>query len=76
MPGLAAKKIRLKDGDWFLLVVEGDGGTSGETVRDTSRPLRKEALIGVLHRSGVTESEIEFVVSQAESEWHRSQEIQ
>ncbi len=76
MPGLAAKQIRREDGDWFLLVVERDRGASGETARDTSRPLRKEELIGLLHRCGVTEREIQFVVSQAESEWQRWQEIQ
>ena len=76
MPGLAAKKIRTEDGDWFLLIVEGDREASGVTARDTSRPLRKEDLIGVLHRSGVTEREIQFVISQAESEWLRLQEIQ
>ncbi len=76
MPGLAAKKIRLKDGDWFLLVVERDQAASGETLRNTSRPLRKEELIGILQRSGLTEKEIQLVVSQAESEWQRLQEIQ
>lgn len=76
MPGLTAKKIRTEDGDWFLLIVEGDREASGATARDTSRPLRKQDLIGVLHRSGVTESEIQFVISQAESEWLRLQEIQ
>ncbi len=66
----------MEDGDWFLLVVERDRDASGETVRDTSRPLRKEELIGILYRSGMTEMKIQFVVSQAESEWQKLQEIQ